>query len=335
MTQVDFEPFRREDCWDRGVSVTEDDLIPEQALRRRLESVSGPWDVGASMEWVEPWNAHPERIFHVRVGGETWLGLKTVSDYVLSDGIPGVFCSRVRWHNLLGRLESLRVSEQGVRVRARMASRAEREAAFEGLSHLDEIVHPYPKMDGAGRETGSPPEGWFVNEDRADFLSTGELHLRAYTAERFAGHWPKDQRIVAFDPACSTGQFLAEFASAAQCAVTTVGQDLSAQMVSYAKPRLDSVHCGDARSPVCEPGTVDVVFARFLNSEVVTSEEARLIAGPLARTLKPGGLFVAFGHTPVLIDQEDLGAHGLVMNQTIGRRGTDVFQYYIATKESQ
>lgn len=42
----------------------------------------------------------------------------------------------------------------------------------------------------------------------------------------------------------------------------TVGQDLSSNMVRYARSRLDEVHCGDCRQPAIADNSVDVVFCR-------------------------------------------------------------------------
>jgi len=320
----------RVDCWERGVTITEDDIAAEQLLRTDLEDDRE----GGLLERTEPWTAHPERIFQVQVGGRWWLGLKTVSDYVVHDGIPGVFCSRIRWANLVGPLRGTRVAETGVRVRATWASPSERRAAFAGLDAAAEVMHPFPHLDEAGQETGTPADGWFVTEERADFLGTGELHLRVYTQQRLRDQWPTGRPVVAFDPACSTGQFLAEFAASSPAAVHTVGQDLSAEMVSYARPKLDRVACGDALNPQVETGSVDVLFARFLNSEVVTTSQAGALLNALVPTLRPGGLLVAFGHTPVLLDRDDLESRGLRVQQCLGRFKDDVFQYYIAIKEA-
>ena len=251
--------------------MSRDAVTHESRFRDQLrESMSS----GEILDWTERWEEHPERIFEVRVGVEVWLGLKTTSDYVVEEGIPGMFCSRIAWFNLVGPLLSSRVSELGVRVRARMATSTRRREVFAAFGRMTEIVHPYPKMETPGRETGTPPEGWFVTEERAAFLGTGERHLRAFTAEILAARWPADREIVAFDPACSTGEFLSTFARAIPGRVRTIGQDLREEIVAYARPKLDRVAVGDALRPAVRPGSVNVLFARFLNSEVVTSAEA-------------------------------------------------------------
>ncbi|MGI8313236.1 hypothetical protein [Saccharopolyspora hattusasensis] len=60
----------------------------------------------------------------------------------------------------------------------RPAGHSARGAAFAAITPTTELVHPFPKHEEPGRETGSPEEGWFVSPERADFLNLGESHIR-------------------------------------------------------------------------------------------------------------------------------------------------------------
>lgn len=318
--------------WERVEDLDQSGFADEERRRRRL--MAGDYEefrVGDSLlEVREPLVGLPERLFTVVIDGVLWGGYKTVSDYVVEHDMPGVFCSRVYAHNLLGPVVNFRVSEGDARVVTRTVDDEERRSAFSRISATTEITYPFPKYSAPGTEKRSAADGWRVSEERAQFLAMGEDHLRAYTHQRLASRLPEGRQLTAFDPACSTGRFLSEFAEHAPVPVRTIGQDLSEAMVGYAAKVLDEVHHGDARSPAVEPGSVDVLFSRFLNSEVVTVDQARTILPSLVSCLRPGGLFVMFGHSPVLLDTTDLEAAGLVVEQVSGHFDGAVFQYVIA-----
>ncbi len=161
----------------------------------------------------------------------------------------------------------------------------------------------------------------------------GAQHIRSYTRQLFEPIYSgTGDQLIAYDPACSTGRFLSEFAEINRSRIRTIGQDLSEQMVGYAAPHFDEVHYGDAIDPTVGPGEVEVLFARFLNSEVVTTEQARELLAPLVSTVIPDGTVVLFGHTPVLLDINDLVDVGLRVDQTTARQDNHVFQYYVCTR---
>lgn len=282
----------------------------------------------------EELTGYPERLFVFRLEDGRWYaGYKTISDYVLSAGMPGVFCSRVYWFNVVGFVDSVRVSEADARIGFQPLDLAARRAAFDAITPLTELVHPFGKQREPGREKTSPPDGWLVSEERAAFLALGEQHIRRYTRELFGPRFG-DLRsdILAYDPACSTGRFLGDFAALNPARIRTVGQDLSKHMVAFAGDRLEQVFHGDALRPAVAPASVDVLFSRFLNSEVVSTAQARRILPELVRTLRPGGLMVVLGHSPVLVDAADLADAGLRVTQTVARAGDCLFQYYVCER---
>ncbi|QUQ62804.1 class I SAM-dependent methyltransferase [Kutzneria sp. CA-103260] len=276
----------------------------------------------------EEHNNFPERLFLFRLGDVWLVGSKTISDLVVEHGLPGLFCSRVHWHNVLGPLTSVRTSDTGVQVGFRPLDEAARRAAFDAITPETELIHPFPKHRVPGQEVIA--EGWEVNDHEAALLNLGEEHIRRYTLERFGprfAHLTTD--VVAYDPACSTGRFLADFASLNPERIRTVGQDLSPEMVEYAGAHLERVHVGDALTPAVAPLSVDIMFVRFLNNEVVSTAQARQILPRLAFCLKPGGTMVLLGHSPLLVDATDLTGAGLTVTQTVARQDGHVFQYYV------
>jgi isonocardicin synthase len=324
-----------EDPWYRGETI-EDGLVADE-FDRRDEQLRGDFTRrhagGGVYAFTEPWTGMPERYFLFRLDGTWFVGCKTLSDHVVEEGGSGLLCSRVTWSHVVGPLTGTRCSDTDVRIGFTPLSVPERQRLFAAIGPSTEIVHPFPMHEEPGREAAGPAEGWFVTEERAGLLALGERHLRAYArtllGPRFTG---AGAPVTAYDPACSTGRFLADFATIAPGRIRTVGQDLSAQMTGYAAAHLDEVYHGDALHPCLGEREADVVFSRFLNSEVVTTAQARAILPALVRTVRKGGLMVLFGHTPVLVDAHDLAAQGLRVLRTTGRHEDAVFQFYVCEK---
>jgi isonocardicin synthase len=313
-------------------------LLAEPRIRNALRR-------GDFSRWRRPGGGHclreelvdgePGRLFLFRLGTRWYAGYKTLSDYVLDHGMPGIFCSRLYWYNVVGLLETFRSSDSDARIVFHPLDEGERRAAFDGITPTTPIVHPFAKHGEPGREETGPEDGWPVTDERAGFLDLGEKHIRRYTRERFGPYAAALTRdVLAFDPACSTGHFLADFAALNPERIRTVGQDLGRQMADRAEQRLETVHHGDATHPRPAPGSVGILFCRFLNSEVVTTHQARQILPRLVATLCPGGTMVLVGHSPVLLDVLDLEAAGLHVLQTTARQDDHVFQYYVCEKQA-
>lgn len=317
--------------WHRGKPL--DPAFVETELKARTELQAGDfsrWEQPGGHLLREELTGRPERLFVFRAGERWYAGYKTISDYVLERDMPGVFCSRIHWHNVVGELESFRTSTTDARVTFRPLDEVSRRAAFDAITPLTEIVHPFPKQREQGREKTSPPDGWLVSDERDAFLSMGEEHIRRYTKDLFGPRFAAlTEDVLAYDPACSTGRFLSDFATLNPARIRTVGQDLSLEMTEYAKGRLEQVHHGDAMDPAAAPGSAEIVFSRFLNSEVVSTARAREILPRLVATLRPGGSMVLLGHSPVLLDAVDLAGAGLRVLQTTARQDGCVFQYYV------
>lgn len=304
-----------------------------EAVRALRQGDFSRWARPGGYEAREELTGHPERLFLFRLDGLWYLGWKTISEYVVERDMPGLFCSRLYWHNVLGLVEGVRTSACDARVTFRPLGEAARRAAFAALTPDSELIHPFTRQREPGREKTGPTDGWLVTAERAAFLGMGEEHIRRYTRERFRAQFSAlTEDVVAYDPACSTGEFLSDFATLNPARIRTVGQDLSRQMTGYAESRLERVHHGDAMRPAVAPGSVDILFSRFLNSEVVTTEQARAILPSLVATLRPGATLVLLGHTPLLLDAHDLVNAGLQVRQSLARQDDYVFQYYVCTQ---
>ncbi len=288
--------------------------------------------VGKIRTFEERWHEQPHRFFVFSWNGKNYVGSKTISDLVVKDGSPGLFCSKIEEHMVLGELASFRTSSKGVRVDARCVSLEERKEVFLGLlqDRNLEIVFPFNQLLGDNSiEIDTPAEGWFINEERARILGLGEKHLRQISLDLVQRL--KGERPVIFDPACSTGEFL----NTLQTGVTgsqVIGQDISPEMVEYARRVLPVVHLGDAIQSPVEDKSCDFVFFRFLNSEVVSYARSFELLDSCLRKLSSCGHAVLFGHTPIHISKIDLENRGLEVlscNQRLGSEAA-IVPYYIA-----
>jgi len=318
--------------WDRGGPLNPEFVDSEIKAKAELQRGDfARWGQPCGYVLREELTGYPERLFLFRLADDKWyVGCKTISDYVVDHDMPGVFCSRVYWYNVVGLVDSVRTSHSDARIVFRPLDEAARRNAFGSITPLTEIIHPFAKQRDPGREKTSLPDGWRVSEERAAFLSLGEKHIRRYTRDLFRLRFSNlDDDVLAYDPACSTGRFLSDFAALNPARIRTVGQDLSRQMVDFAKAHLEQVHHGDAMHPAVAPGSVGIMFCRFLNSEVVSTAQARQLLPRLVAALRPGALLVMLGHSPVLLDVPDLTAAGLRVLQTAARAEDYVFQYYV------
>jgi isonocardicin synthase len=285
--------------------------------------------------WREPVNRFPQNVFLVETGGATFVGRKLMSSFAAAGQLLEPHCSRIVASHLLGRLRSFHTDEDGVSVYYHSLRDSEKRALLARLAAdpLADIVFPFAHLvDGC--ERCSLLTGWSLDPGRAANLAIGEQHLREFSIALVRQHGAVDP--VLYDPACATGDFLRALKEAFPRSVT-IGQDLSLEMIGYARPRLDRAYCGDAMSPRVADGSADFVFCRFLNSEVVTCRQASALLARLSATVKPGGYLVVFGHTPVLVQASEILACGdfrLVRTLGATEDRSTVFQYYVARRGS-
>ncbi|KAJ8308122.1 hypothetical protein KUTeg_012996 [Tegillarca granosa] len=282
----------------------------------------------------------PQSIFFLNVGKagnpgfKRLVGRKTLSDMWLAYKIPEIHCSMVTAEMILGIFYEERVTDCGIDIFYYPIEKNEKLKIMADimkgeLSNI-EIVDPFPLLRPTTRkELCSPPEGWIVDDAYDVMLSCGEDRIRDYTKKFLTTKNLTTPRL--YDPACSTGVFLSTLKKAFPNS-HTIGQDLSQQMADFSRERVDEVYCGNAMFPKIELYSADVVFVRFLNSEVVTSTEAEELLQALLPTVKVGGYMVIFGHTPVLLSSANflmIGDFNLEQCVAVDVNKNGIFQYYV------
>jgi hypothetical protein len=281
---------------------------------------------------TERFDGQPQTIFVIEKQGITYVGRKLLSQRWVSGEISELFCSAISPEMVLGRLVSSRVCEDRVMVYYEPVLRDEIDQdLFSNFDPRMELRYPFPYISKTSHtEPVSPDTGWEYESQLHDQLKRGENFLRAYSQEVLRDLLPASP--VMYDPACSTGDFLAEVASSFTNAYT-IGQDLSYEMAEVAASRLDEIYHGDAIDSPVAPASVDVVFLRFLNSEVVNSIRAIELFDSIIDRVRAGGYLVLFGHTPVLLDEGFLRTHALEIKSCVGKNESDsIFQFYLLRK---
>ncbi|GAB3489791.1 class I SAM-dependent methyltransferase [Amycolatopsis cihanbeyliensis] len=277
----------------------------------------------------------PYDLFFLSVRGARLVGRKTEAAYPGPDRADRpaerLKCGLVEAHMLLGVAEREQVAEDHVAVFYRPLAEAEKAALFAeaAADPLTDLYHPYAQLGDRIREAAEAEVGgWEVTEERVRELDHAEAVLRDYVPERLA--WLGFDGGLAYDAACSTGAFLAAVGHRFPAA-RTVGQDLSAEMVAYARPRLDEAHCADSIRPAIPEGGADLVICRHLNAFVVGTRQAHELFAAAASRCRPGGYLVLLGHTPILISSQWCEMSGLRMVQRSAATpsGHALFQCYI------
>ena len=277
----------------------------------------------------------PENIF-ILTGKDMLpiVGRKIRSPLSFSKKINAINCSKITSSMLLGYLESHKQIKNDITVKYFPFTFEEKKSIFDKIiedRNID-IYYPYNHiLFETGQEEESSPNGWDFAPEKLIYLGYGEKHIREYTLKRFNSLFR--QPIIAYDPACSTGQFLWEIKKKYP-SVHTIGHDLSKSMIDYAQQYLDEALVVNAKDSPLKDSSVDIMFLRFLNVEVVSRKMAHVLFDILIKKVKPEGLIVCFGHTPLLIHKKYFLKKGLKILQANGfeKRSKSIFQYYILQK---
>ncbi|NID15600.1 methyltransferase domain-containing protein [Luteibacter yeojuensis] len=306
---------------------TPDWLRDERQWRDRMRDARG--DAPRRYRLVERSSEARQPYFLLRHRDRQWLGRRSVMDSPAGPSLS----NRIHATHLLGdRLDMSLCSEMLLfDFTLRTATEAEgflREASGDPSSDL---VFPFPPLDAGGREAVCPPAFWARLASRPARLAEDELHMRSLCADTLA-RWLRPGAVVR-DPACSTGDFVA--AMAASCPLLRFeGSDISASMIDTARTR----HAGSAVAFEVADATgtgmasCDGLIVRFLNAEVVTRAQALAIFDRLVVTVRPGGIVILFGHTPLLVPVRGQAAmHGLRVVQCSAAlpEGPALVQYYV------
>ena len=283
--------------------------------------------------YFEAFSARPQDIFFFSMELYKFVGRKSLSTLSLEQKITGTKCSRITADMILGVVCRDQITDQGVILSFKPLRACEKLGIFNALKQnpLTDLYFPYPFLNAQNVEDVSPDEFWVPTPEQVSSLNAGEEHIRRYTQNILQRFNLTNMKI--YDPACSTGQFLSAIKKAYP-STYCIGQDLNKQMVEYTRQNscLDELHEGSADvSPVADE-SVDFIFFRFLNLEVVDTRLAHALFSKIANRCKNGGHIIVLGHTPILLSAEWFERLGLVIEQTIGHDDVSVFQYYILQK---
>lgn len=277
----------------------------------------------------------PYDLFFLSVRGRRLVGRKSEAAFPGPDRADQpaerLKCCLVEPHMLLGVAEREQVGEDHVAVFYRPLAEAEKSALWaEAVTDpLTDLYYPYAQIGDRVRvAVGAEANGWEATRERVRELDHAESVLRDYVPRRLAqlGF----DGAVAYDAACSTGAFLAAVKRHFP-AIRTIGQDLSAGMVGYARSRVDQVHLGDSIRPAIPERSADLVICRHLNAFVVGTRQAHELFAAAVSRCRTGGYVVLLGHTPLLISSEWCEMSGLrvVQRSAATPAGHALFQCYI------
>ncbi|WP_426205414.1 class I SAM-dependent methyltransferase [Pseudomonas sp. TWP3-1] len=284
--------------------------------------------------YIEPVANGLHQVFFLRVAGRDWVGRK-----VLQRADNG------RWHSssalkpsmLLGPHVESQWGNEGLAMYFQTVSPAEKIAALDAARGTpgSEIQFPFALIDRVDQEAVCPPGFWQCSEALATGLNADEAHLREYCAALLRTLVTPGRLI--YDPACSTGEFIAHLASSLpDCRF--LASDRSASMIEHARRQHAALpvdfRCLDAADATDAGIHCDVLILRFLNAEVLTRRQAQCVFESLVHCVRPGGTILIFGHTPVLIAVSWLAATlNLHLQSCVaGRSGqAELFQFYRLT----
>lgn len=274
----------------------------------------------------------PQNIFLLKFyKGKTIVGRKIRSVLRIENKINAINCSMITSPMLLGFLKSRSLKNRKIVIEYYPFIDAEKKFIFNEIkkNRKIDIYYPYKYRDFYTRkEEVSPEMGWSFSPEKKEYLGYGELHFRKFT-EKFLKNLGRNYKVV-YDPACSTGEFLSDYKKNFPISYT-IGHDLSKEMIEYAKNYVDESFCCNALNSPLKNNSVDLMFLRFLNSEVVSTKEAYKIFKILFSKVKKNGLIICFGHTPVLIRKEMFQKYGLIpiiCNGYDNERDA-IFQFYV------
>ncbi|MBK8161374.1 MAG: class I SAM-dependent methyltransferase [Rhodospirillaceae bacterium] len=266
------------------------------------------------------------RIFFLRVRRRIYVGQKPVDLPIESFGI-------VDPSMLLGELHTVRGEESCIKIQLMPLSTTERNVAFEAALAFEtsELEFPFALLGPDRRELVSPPEFWTQGSDLAELLDAGERHLRDFTRQ-IIPTLKLSRNAIVFDPACSTGTFLVSIGEAFP-EFQLYGADISPRMVELARTRLQQVEVATIGQFSSTIAGSELLVLRFLNAEVMRSEEAASYFAGFADRLPSKSYMLIMGYTPIAISIPYLASqHGLSVIRSIGGWQGMIFQFYVLRK---
>lgn len=272
----------------------------------------------------------PYNVFVISIGQRRFFGWKEPVAFRRDDPAPTSRSCLVAFSDVIGELVDWRVADAGYRLSYQAISGDEVAALVLADQHGTELTYPFRRLLN-GKETVQSEAYWSERAAAPDGLDDDEWFLRDAAAQLLAPVLQASDLV--FDPACSTGRFLAALGTAVpHCRLR--GQELSEPMAWLARTRLDDVRIGSAASPACSDGEAKALICRFLNLDVVTSSQALQLFNRLCQCVAPGGYLLVLGHTPVLLDHAAMQAGGFVLHQSVLLTPDQhaLFQFYLLQK---
>ena len=190
------------------------------------------------------------------------------------------------------------------------------------------IHFPWPPLDDQGNEAVCPESFWNQMADTPEKLDRQEAHFRVHTLKLLQDIAFPGCRV--FDPACSTGAFLASLKEQLP-RLNYFAADRAEKMVIKARQQLPHVAHSDFMQ-TSDRTRFDIIFCRFANHEVIRHDQTAPVIDKLITLLNTKGYVIIFGHTPVNIDIADyVRGKNIALKMTSGysERFAGFFQYYL------
>jgi len=282
--------------------------------------------------FFEKFSLYPQNLFFLTMDKIQFVGRKTLSKHYLKGDLLESHCTEIDAHMLLGKLLDEQISEQGIHLYFTNMTKSEKDLVINKLMKNNSVNISYKYVffyKNQLSERSSPIDGWKLNTMRATNLSNGENIIRKFTNSIFLKDFNLTNKLV-YDPSCSTGKFLSEIKKYYPSCYT-LGQDISESMTEFAKDKVDEVHCLDAKVSPRNGRFADFIFIRFLNSEVIKRENAKLIYKNIIKRINKGGYIVILGHTPILLSLYDMALpdYEIIRANAYSSELQSVFQYYV------
>ena len=313
-----------------------DQVLFQREIRLAEEWITDDVGRGKIQRFVETSYLSLNQFFTLSIQGVDWLGRK-----ILRKDPKGrwVMSSIISPRMLLGRLHDMQFASDEAFFYYHAASSNEKNDIFYQALHVDdaELRFPFPVLSPDWKEMTMTDMNWNCTQSLAHQLDADEMHFREYCVE-FLSSYLQSGAII-YDPACSTGKFIHTLAEAMpDC--DCIGSDISPSMIAYAKMRSISpslqLYVANAKQPIIGENVCDVLILRFLNAEVLTRRNAEELFRILINAVKPQGMIIIFGHTPVLLSILYLAQEmGLIRHRCLGARlgRTELFQFYVLQKK--
>ncbi|WNO11597.1 class I SAM-dependent methyltransferase [Teredinibacter sp. KSP-S5-2] len=276
----------------------------------------------------------PHDIFFMKIGGDTFVGKKYEADFLVDGKVVKRKTCLVEEGMLFGKYRSMKVCEKGYSFFYEIMSEQEKHQAFDRVLKMDGayLYYPFLTLNEGGGEELCSQEQWMPSLELERELNDDEIPLREIAINKLKEYG--QTKGVFYDPACSTGKFLETMKNEFK-GIYTIGQDINPKMVEVSSLKLDETICGDSIKPCVRPSSVDVLVFRFLNSFVVSAADADILFRKLITCLKPGGVSLVFGHTPVLLSFDYFVSQGLEVLSSVAKPPglQSVCEFYVLRKK--